>query len=428
MANYGPAMKRSLDMVVLVAVLGAFVVLNAVLFGRAARVARRTEVVPVPSTYRATESGCKALYTLLGRMNLRVDRLLVPWTHPLPEDATVLVVLDPAIYVRPLEARALREWIAAGGTAVLAVPGVREGLSPARELPRYLFLADPVRRAERIRRAAAADAVTRYLREGKLIWRVTEPNRYLAGVGSLRLDPEKSSVPPPEVVATAAAELTDDRREWPIAGDDPAWLCTLTRVGQGRLFFLPTAALFANGQLLSGDNATFVTNLIAGHARGGRVMFDEYHLGSAGGRNPYAVFWRPPLRWFVLQLLAALAVLLAGAAVRFGPARPSSAGEPRRRAVEFVTALAGMYRRAGAREAVARLWHDDLTRRLARAAGLPAGSEPDRLAERVAARAGLPADQVRAVLAGLETTGLSDQELLRCCREADTLLRRVERG
>ncbi len=101
------------------------------------------------------------------------------------------------------------------------------------------------------------------------------------------------------------------------------------------------------------DNAVFFVNVVALHARDGKVYFDEYHHGlrSAGGFWTYLAYHGERG-----TLLPILAVLLAGgwrAAVRLGPAvprpRPSAAD-----GVAYASALGRLYQRAGARRRLVR--------------------------------------------------------------------------
>lgn len=426
-------MKRSTDVVVLVSVLGAFLLLNGLLLGRAAKVARRTEIVPVPSTYRTTASGTRACYELLTRLGLPCDRLLTRLTR-LPDDADVVLLLEPQITITPVEALELRRWVDRGGTAIIATEGLRTDPSPVRALVDELFYRDPEfgqARLARISRKLAAAGIVEPYRDGeKLIWHTDRTNRYLAGVSTLELDLGASHVPSPAALSQAIAELSDERREWPIAGDPPAWLAVETALGKGRVLLLSTAAWFHNGQLAQADNARFVTNLVRGNTHGGRVLFDEYHLGHVGEQSLTALLWRLPVRYVTLQVLLALLLLAWHAAVRFGPARDPGFGPLRRPAVEGVRALAGLYRRSGATDEAARLWRQDALRRLAQAVGLPARASPERLAARVSERAGEPVEGVQSLLAELDRAtqeALSEGQLLALTQRVDRLLRQVGR-
>lgn len=420
-------MRRNADMVVLVAVLAAFVAVNLLLLGRAAKVAKRAEIVPLPSTWRTTASGTKAVYELLERLDIPVGRWLQPLTHPLPSSVAVLVMLEPEVYVRPIEAQRLRAWVDAGGTLVLAAGPVLDEHSPVRALPEHLFLQDASSAAARAARVVGDDPGA-YRQGERYRWQVDRRNVYLDRVASLELRPADSAVPSTATMARALADQTDPRREWPIAGRDPAWLATATALGKGRILYLSTAAWFHNQQLGHADNARFVTNLLLAHRGDGEVWFDEYHLGSVGAESLAALLWRPPQRWLVLQLALALLLLGWRAAVRFGPARPDDDDLVLRPASESALAMAGLYRAAGATGEVAALWLADLRRRWSAAAGLGPGSDDARIVRRLAGRDGLRSDELAAHLAAWQTLrDAPDEAILReLAQEADRLTRRIE--
>ncbi len=420
-------MRRSADSVVLVAVLAAFVALNLLLLARATKVARRAEIVPLPSTFRTTASGTQAVYELLQRLDVPVGRWLQPLTQPLPGDVTVLVILEPEVYLRPIEAQRLREWVDAGGTLLLAAGPAAAPHSPVRALPRHLFLQERTGAKARAARLAGADPGG-YRQGDRYHWPVDRANRYLTGVASLELRPGDSAVPGTEALARALAEQTDPRREWPIAGRSPAWLATVTALGQGRIVYLSTAAWFHNQQLGRADNARFVINLLLAHRGDGRILFDEYHLGSVGAESLAALLWRPPQRWLVLQLALALLLLGWRAAVRSGPAASDELELAVRPASESALALAGLYRAAGATGAVAALWLAELRRRWAAAAGLGLGADDARLAVRLAGRDGLTEVELAAHLAAWRMLGDAPDEavVLKLAQQADRLTRRIE--
>lgn len=341
-------MKRPFDTWLFVALLAAFLLLNAVLLGQAAAVARRTEIVAVPSTWRSTPSGWRAAYELLGRLGFRVGRL-EQWPERLQDEISVLLIAEPALLIDRFQALALREWVDRGGTLILACEGVTGADSPVRELPTRLFL-----RRQGPEPWLPGDA-------GATSWTVGETGRYLSGVGRLELDPTASQVPSRAVLARSVAELTDRRTRWPLAS--PEWLGAVVSIGRGRVFVLATPALFANGQLARAGNARLLVNLVAAHAGEGRVMFDEDHLGNPGAAGLWQVMWQPPRRWLTLQLLLAAALLGWRSAVRFGPVLAGVVEPPRRPAVDGVRALANLYQRAGAAGSIARLLAGELRRR-----------------------------------------------------------------
>lgn len=101
------------------------------------------------------------------------------------------------------------------------------------------------------------------------------------------------------------------------------------------------------------DNVMFLINVVRRDARDGRVYFDEYHHGfhSTGGFMGYLAHHGQ--RWALLPLLIVVGAGLWCGAVRLGPAVPVPRAASAD-AVDYASALARLYQRAGARRLLAR--------------------------------------------------------------------------
>jgi hypothetical protein len=101
------------------------------------------------------------------------------------------------------------------------------------------------------------------------------------------------------------------------------------------------------------DNAIFLYNVAWHEARGGKVYFDEYHHGlqSATGPWGYLAYYRA--QWVLLPMLLLAGVAAWSVAVRLGPAMslPEAA---RADVVDYASAVARIYERAGVRRIPAR--------------------------------------------------------------------------
>jgi hypothetical protein len=198
--------------------------------------------------------------------------------------------------------------------------------------------------------------------------------------------------------------------------------------GDGRVLVIPDPTLLTPRGLRRGDDLVFLYNVAALNARGGRLYYDEYHHGlrSGGGFFDYLRF-RDQI-WTVVPVLLVVAVGCWRAAVRLGPAaprpRPAQAD-----AVDYASALARIYRRAGARRlvgrSVARGFLAELTRHLRlRRAALPAEilavwrqRHPKEATERL--------QGLLRGLAALRTGTVSEHGLLTWCRDCDQFLAEV---
>ncbi len=127
----------------------------------------------------------------------------------------------------------------------------------------------------------------------------------------------------------------------------------LVRRGKGRVLVVADCSLLTRRGLSRADNRMFLANVAALHARDGRVYFDEYHHGlrSGGGFWGYLRFRQQ--HWLVLLVLFVVAMAGWAVAVRLGRAVPA----PRQShadAVDYASAVARIYQRAGVRHLLAR--------------------------------------------------------------------------
>jgi hypothetical protein len=140
-------------------------------------------------------------------------------------------------------------------------------------------------------------------------------------------------------------------------GDQPG--AVLLRRKGGRVLVVADPRLLTREGLVRSDgeprddNVLLLTNVAAVDARGGEVFFDEYHHGLRSGGGFWSYLGYHGEQATVLLVLVVLAVAGWAWAVRLGPAVPTprtSAAD----AVDYASALARLYRRAGARRRLAR--------------------------------------------------------------------------
>jgi hypothetical protein len=197
----------------------------------------------------------------------------------------------------------------------------------------------------------------------------------------------------------------------------------LLRRGRGRVIMIADPSFLTERRLHRGaDNLLFLGNVAALHARDGRVYFDEYHHGirSSGGFWGYLEYHGQ--RAALVPVLLVVVVAIWAAAVRLGPAvatpRASSAD-----AVDYASAVARIYQRAGTNRllarSVARGFLASLARHLRlRRAALPA----EVLATWRQRHPQQTADRLEALLRGatkLRRTDVSDRQLLTWTRAFD---------
>ena len=317
-----------------------------------------------PTTYSTDRGGLKAYYDFLLAGGLRVRR----WDRrltDLPRSAGLLVVAEPLdLGMEQEEWEAAQKWAREGGT-LLALVAERELLSPrGLDLPGLAVL--------------KGAAKSREIRP-----RTTLP--LTRGVGRVRVGGRVH-----------------------LGGGTPAWRSVVreggqgyvmvSRVGRGRIVVATTGAGLLNGDIGKADNVILYDNLarLATATRPG-VLFDEYHHGfgyaDAGERSLWHVVgWSG--RAVVWYALALFAVALYSLNRRFG--RPMSVlGPGPRGTADYVTSMAGLYRRAAAREVAVAEVHRACVRRLSMRLGLAADADPDVIARHGARQLGIPEGALR---------------------------------
>jgi hypothetical protein len=143
-------------------------------------------------------------------------------------------------------------------------------------------------------------------------------------------------------------------RGLPLWEQDDRPAAVLLPWGAGRVIFVADPSFLTARRLHRGaDNLIFLGTVAALHARDGRIYFDEYHHGirASGGFWGYLQYHGHQVAFVPILLVVAVAVWAV--AVRLGPAvaTPRSVGAD---AVDYASAVARIYHRAGARRLLAR--------------------------------------------------------------------------
>jgi hypothetical protein len=141
----------------------------------------------------------------------------------------------------------------------------------------------------------------------------------------------------------------------------------LVRRGAGRVLVVADPTMLTRRGLLREGNSVFLANVADQAGRDGVVYFDEYHHGfrSAGGVWGYLGHYGQHMLF--VPLLLAVGAALWSAGIRQGPAVPTPPTVSAD-AVDYASALALLYRRAGVRRLPARTlaqgFLEDVTRHL----------------------------------------------------------------
>jgi hypothetical protein len=127
-------------------------------------------------------------------------------------------------------------------------------------------------------------------------------------------------------------------------GDEPGAL--VVRRGKGRVLLVADPSLVTLRGLRRDDNVLFLARVISLHARDGRVYFDEYHHGLRSGGGFWGYLSYHDQHGTALLVLPVLAVAGWSLAVRLGRAVPLPQ-ESQADAVDYASAVARIYQRAG---------------------------------------------------------------------------------
>jgi len=141
-------------------------------------------------------------------------------------------------------------------------------------------------------------------------------------------------------------------RLWSV-GDRPG--AVLLRRGQGRALVIADPSFLTARRLHKGaDNLVFLYNVAALHARDGVVYFDEYHHGLRAGGGFWGYLQYHGQQAALVPVLLVIGIAVWAATVRLGPAvaRPP---ETHADAVDYASAVARIYQRAGTRHLLAKV-------------------------------------------------------------------------
>jgi hypothetical protein len=187
------------------------------------------------------------------------------------------------------------------------------------------------------------------------------------------------------------------------------------------VFAIGSLTPFVNAGIGLADNGRLAVALTQGAAR---VGFDEYHHGARPAPDFAALLERT---WLGRSLLAGFALAFAYLVLtgrRLGPPLPLDPRPPRS-SLEYIRSFAGLARRSGHGEIARRRLRDDLSRELAKRAGLDPRTDFDRVANAIAAQSPAHAAEARRLHAALAGR-LRDDALVRAANDVARLIRAEE--
>jgi len=363
-----------------------------------------------------TPLGGKGLRLLLERLGYRVP-LMNTRLAAMPKDAGVWLVLDPHTGFSKREGQQLLDWVNNGGTLIWAALNFS---SPSKGLSGSSFNSNPG--------IALLHQATKLQESPAYMPQTDEPLPSLVPLDAAAVSDYWTGVKQ----ATASGRgVTIKRPYLEIAGNPVETEMARLDYGKGHILIVPDALLFTNYALSKPDNAILVTNLIGVHVppSKGAVYFDEREHGEEGSKiQPSLLYylWRPPLRYAMLQLLAASLLLWAFYGRRLGTPVPLPDNDPVTRAGQFAVAMGTLFQKAGRPKAAGVIIGEEFRRAVVRRLGMSSAQLDAEIAQRAGVVAGMPPEMILRLLSHARTPAEHEADVLSDAQEMEYVLRRLK--
>jgi hypothetical protein len=349
------------------------------------------------TTHSSAPEGALALYNWARAMGYDGRRLEYRDFELENRDAA-LVILNPVEPINRVRSRAVLDWVAAGGTLILADDGGQLFGPPNALLEDLRFDTAVYSTTQDIQQAAPAQPALDQPPVGQALLRT---GRVLVP----RRDDYVKLMGPPDAIVVAGVKL-----------------------GAGYAYVSTAAYPFTNEGLREPENAALVLNMLRRVPAGGRVQFDEYHQGYFTPPSTTGILLGNPWGWGAAYAATVFALYLVLSGRRFGRPVPLKEEVARRSSAEYVESMADLFQRGGKRGYILRHYYDSLKRRLARKDGINPGLNDAEFVRELARARAVDERELLALLARLRADRLSEADLVRAVADADELAARLARG
>ncbi len=361
---------------------GLFAILLALVVFTVMQEQRQQQLPPLTS-FSNQPDGSRALYLWLSELGYTPDNQSQA-LYTIPDEADMVLLLEPPLPPQDGELRLLEEWVEAGGILLLA------GRSWSTQSALVYFEAE--RRIRAVPETAEFHPTTPRWQSPPL----TEPPTWPAA-------PYLHT----EVVDFVVEGVVNGR---PVILSRP--------LGEGQVWLVADATIFTNEGLQQRGSAELVQNLVSLIGPTGRIWFDDWHRGIRPQEATITDLndWlrQTPLGQAILLFAAVLFMGLLLRGRPFGPPVPLPDTTRRRAPLEYITAIANLSRRAGHTQAVAHDYQQRLKRHLARRYRLnPNLPHAEFVEQLVAYDPNLDADALLRLLNQLSQPRLTEAELVR---------------
>ena len=311
--------------------LGIWIVLLLAIVTVIVATQRKTDTqYPSLSTLSSAPDGALALKLWLGELHYTVDETVLAEFAP-PDHATILFMLEP-LFPSDSDMKAVDEWVKQGGTLIL----IGDGYGMFSAVDHY-------------------DFSLKYLDSG--LNAVKEETPILLSPTQWKSE---------NIKARFALETT--RTDYvPLAVNNGKPVLVSFDDGKGRVILGTTTISFTNAGLKLEGNPEFVLNVLALARQRGTVWFDEWHHGGQSNTQvsgPAEFLQRNPVGRALLFTVVVMFVVLFLQGRGFGRPVPLPEDIKRRGAIEHVTGIANLSRRAAHRSGVMLHYHSQIKRKL----------------------------------------------------------------
>jgi len=192
--------------------------------------------------------------------------------------------------------------------------------------------------------------------------------------------------------------------------------------GKGRVILGTVTQAFTNSGLKQAGNPELVLNILALAKNKGTVWFDEWHHGVQGNSQilgPTDFLQRTPVGHALLFITVAVFLVLLMQGRGFGRPVPLPQEIKRRAAIEHVTGIANLSRRAGHRQTVLLSYHQQIKRKLGHRYRLDPGMDDEAYVQQLAGyNPSLEKNGLLNLLKRLKRKNVSETEMVHLAVEA----------
>ena len=339
---------------------------------------------PPLSSRSSAPDGALALKLWMKELQYKVDEDVLANFVP-PKKASILLMLEPLAVSEP-DMQAVDDWVEAGGTLIAIGDQSSQALMDHYQFT-FSYLFDPESTP------------------GKVTPLLSSP----------------SAVDVKDTAVRLALHSQRDDFVVLVAQDGEPVVVSFEQ-GKGRVILGTIIESFSNAGLKTSGNPELVLNLLALAPPKRTVWFDEWHHGVRSGAQilgPAEFLRRTPVGRSLLFVVFAIFIAMFIQGRGFGRPVPLPQEIKRRGALEHVTGIANLSRRAAHRPAVMLHYHQQVKRKLGQRYRLDPGMEDQEYANALAGyNPALNKDELLNLLKRLKRKDVSEAEMVSLAAEA----------